>query len=103
MLTGALIVSTPQDVALIDARRGARMFAKVQVPVWSFSGPSWCGVLEVNLQNYLTAWVTYRDCYFGNSVANESLALSCISLFRWFLRCEKALFRVCVFSFQEVF
>ncbi|KAI3431136.1 uncharacterized protein J3R85_008067 [Psidium guajava] len=32
-LSGALIVSTPQDVALIDARRGARMFAKVQVPI----------------------------------------------------------------------
>lgn len=30
---GALIVSTPQDVALIDARRGVRMFSKVQVPV----------------------------------------------------------------------
>ncbi|TYH05299.1 hypothetical protein ES288_A08G072000v1 [Gossypium darwinii] len=31
--TGALIVSTPQDVALIDARRGVRMFSKVQVPI----------------------------------------------------------------------
>ncbi|XP_022758360.1 iron-sulfur protein NUBPL-like isoform X3 [Durio zibethinus] len=30
---GALIVSTPQDVALIDARRGVRMFSKVQVPI----------------------------------------------------------------------
>ncbi|XP_010039024.2 iron-sulfur protein NUBPL [Eucalyptus grandis] len=35
-LSGALIVSTPQDVALIDARRGARMFAKVQVPILGF-------------------------------------------------------------------
>nr|CAB3493957.1 unnamed protein product [Digitaria exilis] len=32
-LSGALIVSTPQDIALIDARRGANMFRKVQVPV----------------------------------------------------------------------
>ncbi|XVF71944.1 hypothetical protein PTKIN_Ptkin12aG0080600 [Pterospermum kingtungense] len=32
-LSGALIVSTPQDVALIDARRGVRMFSKVQVPI----------------------------------------------------------------------
>ncbi|XP_043702596.1 iron-sulfur protein NUBPL isoform X1 [Telopea speciosissima] len=32
-LSGALIVSTPQDVALIDARRGANMFRKVQVPI----------------------------------------------------------------------
>lgn len=34
-LSGALIVSTPQDIALIDARRGANMFRKVQVPVCS--------------------------------------------------------------------
>lgn len=33
---GALIVSTPQDVALIDARRGVAMFSKVEVPVWLF-------------------------------------------------------------------
>jgi ATP-binding protein involved in chromosome partitioning len=32
-LTGAVIVSTPQDIALIDARRGVRMFAKTNVPV----------------------------------------------------------------------
>jgi ATP-binding protein involved in chromosome partitioning len=32
-LTGAVIVSTPQDIALIDARRGVRMFERVQVPV----------------------------------------------------------------------
>ena len=30
---GAVIVSTPQDIALIDARRGANMFRKVDVPV----------------------------------------------------------------------
>jgi len=32
-LTGAVIVSTPQDIALIDARRGVRMFERVNVPV----------------------------------------------------------------------
>ena len=32
-LAGAVIVSTPQDIALIDARRGVRMFEKVLVPV----------------------------------------------------------------------
>lgn len=30
---GAVIVSTPQDIALLDARRGAEMFKKVNVPV----------------------------------------------------------------------
>lgn len=32
-LTGAIIVTTPQDVALIDARKGVRMFQEVRVPV----------------------------------------------------------------------
>ncbi len=32
-LTGAIIVSTPQDVALADARKGVAMFEKVNVPV----------------------------------------------------------------------
>jgi ATP-binding protein involved in chromosome partitioning len=32
-LAGALIVTTPQDVALMDARRGLQMFRKLEVPV----------------------------------------------------------------------
>jgi ATP-binding protein involved in chromosome partitioning len=32
-LAGAIIVSTPQDIALIDARKGLNMFRKVDVPV----------------------------------------------------------------------
>ncbi|XP_042083817.1 iron-sulfur protein NUBPL [Haplochromis burtoni] len=32
-IAGAVIVSTPQDIALLDARRGAEMFKKVNVPV----------------------------------------------------------------------
>ncbi|KAH6766771.1 protein required for NADH [Perilla frutescens var. hirtella] len=32
-LSGALIVSTPQDVALMDARRGVKMFSQVNVPI----------------------------------------------------------------------
>jgi len=32
-LAGAVIVSTPQDLALIDARRGVAMFRKVEVPI----------------------------------------------------------------------
>ncbi|KAM8921249.1 iron-sulfur cluster transfer protein NUBPL [Pelodytes ibericus] len=32
-ISGAVIVSTPQDIALLDARRGAEMFYKVSVPV----------------------------------------------------------------------
>jgi ATP-binding protein involved in chromosome partitioning len=32
-VSGAVIVSTPQDIALLDARKGVRMFEKVNVPV----------------------------------------------------------------------
>jgi ATP-binding protein involved in chromosome partitioning len=32
-LTGAVVVTTPQDIALIDARRGVKMFEKVGVPI----------------------------------------------------------------------
>jgi len=32
-VTGAVIVTTPQDVALLDAKRGIEMFRKVQVPI----------------------------------------------------------------------
>ncbi len=32
-LTGAVIVTTPQDIALIDAKKGVRMFEKVGVPI----------------------------------------------------------------------
>ncbi len=38
-LDGAIIVTTPQDVALIDARKGLAMFRKVNVPV--------LGVIEI--------------------------------------------------------
>jgi len=32
-LTGAVIVTTPQEISLIDARKGAKMYEKVNVPV----------------------------------------------------------------------
>ena len=33
IFAGAVIVTTPQDIALLDARKGAEMFRKVHVPV----------------------------------------------------------------------
>lgn len=33
LYTGAVIVTTPQDIALMDARRGVEMFNQVKVPV----------------------------------------------------------------------
>ncbi|MFX7883048.1 P-loop NTPase, partial [Acinetobacter baumannii] len=32
-VTGAVIVTTPQDIALLDARKGLKMFEKVGIPI----------------------------------------------------------------------
>ena len=39
-IKGAVIISTPQDIALIDARKGVDMFSKVSVPVSCAQDPS---------------------------------------------------------------
>jgi len=59
-LTGAVIVSTPQDIALIDARRGVRMFERVQVPV--------LGLVE-NMSYYCCPNCGHRAELFGHGGA----------------------------------
>ncbi|MFI5145457.1 MAG: Mrp/NBP35 family ATP-binding protein [Ignavibacteria bacterium] len=54
-LTGAVIVTTPQDISLADARKGARMFEKVNVPV--------LGIVE-NMSYYINPDGT-REYIFG--------------------------------------
>jgi ATP-binding protein involved in chromosome partitioning len=56
-LTGAVIVTTPQDVALIDARKGLAMFRKVNVPV--------LGVVE-NMSYYICRHCGEREEIFGH-------------------------------------
>lgn len=55
-VTGALIVSTPQEVALADARKGIAMFRKVGVPVF--------GLIE-NMSYYQCGACQERDYIFG--------------------------------------
>ncbi|WP_238940679.1 iron-sulfur cluster carrier protein ApbC, partial [Pseudoroseomonas ludipueritiae] len=59
-LAGAVIVSTPQDVALIDARRGIRMFEKVNVPV--------LGLIE-NMSYFCCPNCNHRAEIFGHGGA----------------------------------
>jgi len=59
-LAGAVIVSTPQDVALIDARRGVKMFEKVNVPV--------LGLIE-NMSFYCCPNCGHRADLFGHGGA----------------------------------
>ena len=61
-LTGALIVSTPQDIALIDARRGVRMFEKVSVPV--------LGLVE-NMSFFCCPNCNHRTELFGHGGARR--------------------------------
>jgi ATP-binding protein involved in chromosome partitioning len=59
-LSGAVIVSTPQDLALIDARKGLAMFEKVSVPV--------LGIVE-NMSYFLCANCGTRHEIFGHGGA----------------------------------
>jgi ATP-binding protein involved in chromosome partitioning len=64
-LTGAVIVSTPQDIALIDARRGVRMFEKTQVPV--------LGLVE-NMSFFCCPNCGHRSDIFGHGGAKAEAA-----------------------------
>jgi ATP-binding protein involved in chromosome partitioning len=55
-VTGALVVSTPQDVALIDARKAMDMFAKTNVPV--------LGLVE-NMSRYICPQCGHEAAIFG--------------------------------------
>ncbi|MCG6203065.1 Mrp/NBP35 family ATP-binding protein [Rhodopseudomonas sp. HC1] len=59
-LKGAVIVSTPQDLALIDARRGLAMFTKVDVPV--------LGIIE-NMSYFMCPHCGTRSDIFGHGGA----------------------------------
>ena len=66
-LTGAVIVSTPQDLALLDARKGLNMFRKVEVPV--------LGIIE-NMSYFLCPHCGERSDIFGTGgVRAEALRL----------------------------
>jgi ATP-binding protein involved in chromosome partitioning len=64
-LAGAIIVSTPQDIALIDARRGLSMFNKVNVPV--------LGIIE-NMSFFLCPHCGQRSDIFGHGGARREAA-----------------------------
>jgi ATP-binding protein involved in chromosome partitioning len=61
-LKGAVIVSTPQDLALIDARRGIAMFKRVNVPV--------LGIVE-NMSYFLCPECGARSDIFGHGGARH--------------------------------
>ncbi len=64
-LSGAVIVSTPQDLALIDARKGLAMFRKVGVPI--------VGVIE-NMSSFHCPHCGTESHIFGHGGAEEAAA-----------------------------
>jgi ATP-binding protein involved in chromosome partitioning len=64
-LAGAVIVSTPQDLALIDARKGLNMFRRVDVPV--------LGIVE-NMSYFLCPHCGGRTDIFGHGGAASEAA-----------------------------
>lgn len=63
-LTGAIVVSTPQDVALLDARKALDMFAKLKTPV--------LGLIE-NMSTYICPNCGHEAHLFGHGgVADEA-------------------------------
>src|SRR5437667_2841618 len=55
-VTGAVIVTTPQDIALIDARKGLKMFEKVGIPI--------LGVVE-NMSFHICSKCGHGEAIFG--------------------------------------
>ena len=55
-VSGAVIVTTPQDIALLDARKGLRMFQKVEVPV--------LGIVE-NMSTHVCSNCGHEEHIFG--------------------------------------
>jgi len=55
-VSGAVIVTTPQDIALLDARKGLKMFEKVQVPV--------LGIIE-NMSIHICTHCGHEEHIFG--------------------------------------
>lgn len=55
-VTGAIIVTTPQDIALLDARKGLKMFEKVGIPI--------LGVVE-NMSTHVCSNCGHEEAIFG--------------------------------------
>jgi ATP-binding protein involved in chromosome partitioning len=64
-VTGAVIVTTPQDIALIDARKGLKMFEKVGVPI--------VGIVE-NMSMHICSNCGHVEAIFGEGGAKKMCA-----------------------------
>ena len=64
-VTGAIIVTTPQDIALLDARKGLKMFEKVGIPI--------LGVVE-NMSTHICSNCGHAEAIFGHGGGEKMCA-----------------------------
>lgn len=64
-VTGAIIVTTPQDIALLDARKGLKMFEKVNIPI--------LGIVE-NMSTHICSNCGHEEHIFGTGGAAKMCA-----------------------------
>ena len=64
-VTGAVIVTTPQDIALLDARKGLKMFEKVGIPI--------LGVVE-NMSTHICSNCGHTEAIFGEGGGEKMCA-----------------------------
>jgi ATP-binding protein involved in chromosome partitioning len=64
-VTGAVIVTTPQDIALLDARKGLKMFEKVGIPI--------LGVVE-NMSTHICTNCGHTEAIFGHGGGEKMCA-----------------------------
>ena len=64
-VTGAVVVTTPQDIALIDARKGLKMFEKVNVPI--------LGIVE-NMSIHICSNCGHEEHIFGSGGGEKMCA-----------------------------
>jgi ATP-binding protein involved in chromosome partitioning len=64
-VTGAVIVTTPQDIALLDARKGLKMFEKVGVPI--------LGIVE-NMSTHICSNCGHEEHIFGSGGGDRMAA-----------------------------
>jgi ATP-binding protein involved in chromosome partitioning len=64
-VTGAIIVTTPQDIALLDARKGLKMFEKVGIPI--------LGIVE-NMSTHICSNCGHAEAIFGEGGGEKMCA-----------------------------
>ena len=70
-VSGAIIVTTPQDIALLDARKGLKMFEKVDIPI--------LGIVE-NMSTHVCSECGHVEPIFGEGGGQQMASESDVSL-----------------------